>query len=238
MRLKPRPSLLQKHNGHRNQSWCKLFLDLIDNLGLGLFTRALYNQIKPKNYVIFDRYLTCAKNIKPLVDASKGVIKHFDLDGWDFNSYTEIIKRKLITPEIQKPSKINSSLIFVGNFTESNNRRSDGLVAQIIPFMLNKIFLYHYGLVKTLIWMESPGWQSLVANPGHTTRKKITVMTEMACEAQVIARNETRSVIGRIERPLPTTEEDQEDSVDSKGKKVRSGIMALKSTHFTPPVAS
>jgi hypothetical protein len=213
-------------------------VELIENIGLGIFTRALYNQINPKNYVLFDRYLYCSKNIQPLVEASKGVIKHFDLDGWDFNSYAEIIKRKLITPEIQDRSNINSSLLFVGNFTESHIKRSDGLVAQLIPFMLNNIFLYHYGRVKTLVWMQSPAWQSLVANPGHITRKKITVMTEIACEAQVIARNETRSVIGRLARSLPTSEQDPEELVDSKGKKVRSGIMALKSTHFSPPVPS
>jgi hypothetical protein len=96
--------------------------------------------------------------------------------------------------------------------------------------------LYHYGRVKTLVWMQSPAWQSMVANPGHITRKKITVMREIACEAQVIARNETRSVISRLARSLPTSEEDPEQLVDSKGKKVRSDIMALKSTHFSPPV--
>jgi hypothetical protein len=175
--------------------------------------------------------MICKKNISPLVEASKGVIKHFDLDGWDFKAYSEVIKRKLVKPEVQDSSRVNSSLLFVGNFTESNLRRADGLVAQLIPFMFHKIFLYHFGRVKTLIWMQSPAWQSLVANPGHITRKKITVLREITCEARVIARNKTKSIIARLPRALPTTT----DPVNSK-KNHRDDILTLKSTDFSPRV--
>jgi hypothetical protein len=225
------PKVLQGHDSHRDQSWYRATAIYTDSIGLGIFTRALFNQINPKNYVIFDRHMICKKNIIPLVEASKGVIKHFDLDGWDFNAYSEVIKRKLVNPEVQDSSRVNSSFLFVGNFTESNLRRADGLVAQLIPFMFHKIFLYHFGRVKTLIWMQSPGWQSLVANPGHITRKKITVLREITCEARVLARNENRSIISRLPRAFPTTK----DPVGSK-EEDRDDILTLENTDFSPYV--
>jgi hypothetical protein len=158
------------------------------------------------------RYKPC---LEPLAKASKGVIKHFDLDGWEFNSYSELIKRKTIAPEVQSLSKVNSSLIFVGNFTEDNLKRTDGFVAQLISFMFNNNFLYHFGRVKTLIWMRSPGWYHLMANPGQVDRKKMTVMRELTCDARVIAKTEKLKPVGRGTRilsgmvePVPENEEE------------------------------
>ena len=169
--------------------------------GPGHFTRALFNQISPSNYVLMDPHLIFKPCLQPLVEASNGVIKHFDLDGWDWSSYTEIINRKFIKPENQGSSKINSSLILVGNFTESNPDRADGVVAQLISFMYNKIFLYHFGRVKTFLWMQSPVWQHLLAPPGHPDRKKVSVIRELSCEARVIAASEMADPgVGRRKR--------------------------------------
>src|SRR5271170_6457554 len=118
--------------------------------GPGLFTRAVFNQINPSNYVLMDSRLAFRPALQPLTKASNGVIKHFDLDGWDWAGYNELIKRKLINPETQDWSKINSSLILVGNFTEANPDRADSVISQLISFMYNKVFLYHFGRVKTL----------------------------------------------------------------------------------------
>jgi hypothetical protein len=233
MRCRARPRVLQGHYCRRDQSRYRATTTCTDNIGLGIFTRALFNQINPKNYVIFDRHMICRKNITPLVEASKGVIKHFDLDGWDFNAYSEVLRRKLVNPEVQDSSTVNSSFLFVGNFTESNLRRADGLVAQLIPFMFHKTFLYHFGRVKTLIWMQSPGWQSLIANTGHITRKKMTVLREITCDARVIARNQTQPIIGRLPRALPTTT----DPVEPKETDL-DDILPLKSKHFSPKVNS
>ena len=126
--------------------------------------------------------------LAPLVEASNGVIKHCDLDGWDFKSYSEIIRQSIITPEIQDRSKIHSSLLFVGNFTEADLKRADGFVAQLLSFMYSNLFFYEFGRVKTLIWMQSPGWHALVAPQGSEWRKKVTIVREAVCEARLIAR--------------------------------------------------
>ena len=126
--------------------------------------------------------------LAPLVEASNGVIKHYDLDGWDFSSYSEIIRRSIITPEAQDRSNINSSFLFVGNFTETDLKRADGFVAQLLSFMYSNLFFYQFGRIKTLIWMQSPGWHALVAHPGSVWRKKVTVVREAVCDARLIAR--------------------------------------------------
>jgi hypothetical protein len=123
-----------------------------------------------------------------MITAANGVIKHFDLDGWQFGSYSEVLKRKLVVPETQDRSKINSSLLFVGNFTEDNLQRADGFVAQLISCMYKNAFLYNFGRVKTLIWMRSPSWHSLVAPRRHWARKKVSVMREVSCDARIVAR--------------------------------------------------
>lgn len=137
-----------------------------------------------------DRHMPNKSHIEPLVEASNGVVKHFDLDGWDFNSYAELIKRKLVSPITQDPSTVNSSLLFVGNFSESNAKRAEGFVSQLLSFMYSKSFLYAFGRVKTLIWMQHPGWQHLLAKPGHPDRKKVTAMREISCDARLIAKSQ------------------------------------------------
>jgi hypothetical protein len=166
--------------------WLPLFSSLLS--GNGVFSKALHEHLKPKSHILLDRLLRNKSTLSPLVQSSKGTMKLFDLDGWDFNSYAELIKRKILNPESQPISKVNSSLIIVGNFTESNLRRADGFVAQLINFMFTNAFLYHYGTVKTLIWMRKPAWCHLFGQPGSTNRKKVTVMRELICNARVIAR--------------------------------------------------
>ena len=196
-------------------------------LGPGLFTRALFNQINPSNYVLMDSELVFKHSLQPLAKASNGVIKHFDLDGWDWAAYSELIKRKLIEPERQDPSKINTSLILVGNFTEPNPDRADGVISQLISFMYNKIFLYHFGRVKTFLWMQSPVWQHLFAPPGHPDRKKISVIRELTCDARVIAASEMADP-GEGRRKRAGSKQLQLDN-DSE-------IVRLTRRDFSPPV--
>ena len=158
--------------------------------------------------------------IDPIVKASNGVVKHFDLDGWDFSSYAELIKRKLISPDRQDRSELNSSLLFVGNFSEANPKRADGFVSQLMSFMYSKAFLYDLGRVKTLIWMQHPGWQHLLANPGHPDRKKVTVMREIACDARLVAKSQipltstNKQFAGVVDLEL-----DREDTIDIEPSK-------------------
>jgi Ribosomal RNA adenine dimethylase len=142
------------------------------------------------NHVLLDRALRYRPALRPLVEASGGVIQQFDLDGWDFGSYADLIKRKLVVPQKHPVDKVNPSLLFVGNFSERNARRAEGLVSQILTFMYDKTFLYYFGNVKTLVWMQSPGWQFLVAEPGHPRRKKMTVLREFTADVRVIARTD------------------------------------------------
>ena len=195
--------------------------------GPGLFTRAMFNQIKPSNYVLMDSKLVFKPSLEPLAKATKGVIKHFDLDGWDWASYSELIKRKLIEPEIQDSSRINTSLILVGNFTEADPDRADSVISQLISFMYHNVFLYHFGRVKTLLWMQSPVWQHLFAPPGHLDRKKISVIRELTCDARVIASSEMADP-GEGRRKKAGSERLQLDN--------ESDIVRLTRRDFSPPV--
>jgi hypothetical protein len=53
--------------------------------------------------------------------------------------------------------------------------------------MYSDIFLYHFGRVKTLVWMGN-AWRHLVAPSGHPDRKKVSIIRELVCDARVIAR--------------------------------------------------
>jgi hypothetical protein len=175
-----------------------------------------------------DRYLFNKTHIDPIVKASNGVVKHFDLDGWDFNSYAELIRRKLISPKKQDGSEVSSSLLFVGNFSEANLKRADGFVSQMISFMYNKAFLYDFGRVRTLIWMQHPGWLHLLAKPGHPDRKKVTVMREIACDARLIARSQI---------PLGSMNIHSSGVVDLELDHEKD-VINLKPSKFTPEVST
>lgn len=197
-------------------------------IGPGIFTRALFNQINPQNHVLFDHRMLYKPALSSLVKASNGVIKHLDLDGWDFLSYNEIIKRKIINPEVQSRSAVNSSLLFVANFTESDLVRADGLVSQMISFMSKNLFLYHYGRVRTLIWMQGRTWPHLFATVGSKARKKVTVIRELTCDARVIATTPTAEINTHNTRLRSDLE-----SIDLKSS---TGYVSLSETDFTPKV--
>jgi len=129
-------------------------------------------------------------------------MKHYDIDGWEFNSYSALIRRKLIEPEVQPIDSLNTSLLFVGNFTEKDSYRAEGFVAQLLSLMYVKAFFYYYGRVKTLVWMRSPGWEFLVAPPHHRARKKMTVLRELTCDARVIAKTGNLVGGGQIGEPI------------------------------------
>jgi len=173
-----------------------------------------------------DNHLQHKSALAPLAKASNGVIKHLDLDGWDFSSYSEIIKRKIINPEAQDRSNVNSSLLFVGNFTESSLVRADGLVSQFISFMSKDLFLYHFGRVRTLIWMEGRVWPHLFAKLGSKIRKKVTVMRELTCDARIIA---STAAIN-----LPGSRSDSGmEAIDLEGS---TDYVRLNEADFTPKV--
>jgi Ribosomal RNA adenine dimethylase len=168
------------------------------------------------------------------VKATKGVIKHFDLDGWDFDSYAQVITRKIINPEIQDQSNISPSLLFVGNVTEKDSRRSDGLMAQLISFMYEHSFLYHFGRIRTLFLLQTPAWQHFIAPPGHPDRKKVTVMRELVCDARVVAK--TTSPFKPVKRLSATRAKTIDDENLVLGNS--EDVIPLEATDLSPKVFS
>jgi hypothetical protein len=165
-----------------------------------------------------------------LVDASDGVIKHLDLDGWEFPSYSRLLNNKLITPEIQPRSTVNSSLLLVANlnYTKKNLIRSDGFVAQLISFMFTQNFLYYFGRVKTLLWTDFSLCGNLLAYPGHFQRKKVTVMREMTSDLHVVAGVKKTELLGKGDKETATREYLKSTaSMD---------VLDLDRSHFLPPV--
>jgi Ribosomal RNA adenine dimethylase len=208
-----------------------LIVNRYNGLGLGVFTRALFNQINPKKYILFDQHSRYKSTLEPLVKASNGVIQHFGLDGLDFGSYSQVIDHKIITPKVQDKSTINSSLLLVGNITEAHIRRADGFVSQLISFMYQNTFLYYFGRVRTLLWMQFPAWQHVIAYAGHPDRKKVSVMKEVACESRIVAKTVDRTIPrarGTSRRPLP--------GMVSLNLENPKNVLDLKETDFSPAV--
>jgi Ribosomal RNA adenine dimethylase len=143
--------------------------------------------------------------LAPLEKASNGVIKPRDLDGWRWASYSQLIREGIISPEVQPRSELSSNLLFVANlnFGAVDLTRTDGFTAQLVGYIYKKIWFYYFGRVKTLLWMNSPAWHALVAGPsGHSSRKKVTIMRELCCDARVIARVPGRKADGEHRHSL------------------------------------
>lgn len=74
------------------------------------------------------------------------------------------------------------------------------------------------------MWMQSPAWQSIFAPPRHWSRKKVTVMREVSCDARVIA---------RVTKPSKDLKQPRWEDL---GLENVNEIVDLEEKHFSPTV--
>jgi hypothetical protein len=106
---------------------------------------------------------------------------------WLFKSYSDFLDAGIVNFEQRDPAEENPSLLFIANLMDDNSWRSDSIVSHLISFMHKQCFIYAFGRVRTWLWIQAPHWYSLFASPGHKSRKKLTIMRELICDARVIA---------------------------------------------------
>jgi len=155
--------------------------------GPGIFSRALYNHIAPKNHVLIDPAKKYRVVLEPLVKSSGGVVKYLDRNPWLFRSYSDFLDAGIIQIDQKDPNEVNPSLLFVANLMDDNAWKSESLAAHFISFMRKQLFIYAHGRVRTWLWIQAPHWYPLFSPPGHKNRKKVSIMRELICDARVLA---------------------------------------------------
>ena len=140
--------------------------NIIDmNPGLGLWSRALYDRLKPKSHILLEpdeRFRDHLRALKPKYPNMSVV----GLDGYDWATYTSLFessefpeptfepgfqppKFKVVPPE----SGLNTDLLFVGNLTRLTD--SQQLVSQLIETCLLGGWIQRFGRVRFVLWMSS-----------------------------------------------------------------------------------
>ena len=189
--------------------------------GPGVFSRALYNHIAPKNYVLIDPAKKYRAALEPLVKSSEGVVKYLDRNPWFFRNYSDFLDAGIIQIDRKDPNEENPSLLFVANLMDNNPWKSESLSAHLISFMHKQVFIYAYGRVRTWLWIQAPHWYPLFCPPGHQNRKKVSIMRELICDARVLAYS------GKLEGKTARGEAPVFDFLEAR---------ELRTSMFYPPV--
>jgi hypothetical protein len=140
---------------------------------------------------LLDKIGRFEKDLVELASKSDNRLVHTRLDGWKWQSYKDILTRKKTMfeeiPVVASP-KLNTELLMIGH--APNNRIGHGLVVQFITQIPQKTWLYQFGRVKMLLWVNSQFAKQLDYKSG--TRTSMKFVSSVLCDLKVCASTQAK----------------------------------------------
>lgn len=157
--------------------------------GVGTWSAALNNVIKPKNHILMEPLVGAGKFWKNIISTSASPsLKLFPEDPYRWDSFNALADQGLYEPASHPPTSIHPHLLFTANLTHVQGEQ---LVAQYIGCLLNRSWIQRFGRVRLLLWIRYSTLVKLLATPGSKRRHRIGVMTEAASESRLIIGDKT-----------------------------------------------
>lgn len=157
--------------------------------GVGTWSAALNNEIKPKNHILMEPLVGAGKFWKNIIkDSGSQSLKLFPEDPYRWSSFNTLIEQNLYKPESHPTTEIHPNILFTANLTHTQGEQ---LCAQYISCLLNRSWLQKYGRVRLLLWLRYSTLVKLLATPCSKRRHRIGVMTEASSESRLIIDNAT-----------------------------------------------
>lgn len=149
--------------------------------GPGVWSAALHNTIKPKQYIAMEPNPTYRRFLDTLQQPSFQVVAS---DPFRWRSFTDLVSENIYSPIKHARSRgIHPNLLVTANLSM---RQGEQLCTQYINCITNQSWLESYGRVRLLLWVRSSTAIKLLLGVGHKNRSRISVQTESACKAKLI----------------------------------------------------
>ncbi|KAK6204332.1 S-adenosyl-L-methionine-dependent methyltransferase [Scheffersomyces amazonensis] len=155
-----------------------------------LLSIKIHEELNPKTHVVLEDK---KKKIGPwteLIDAWKQYtnidnLKLTTKDGWNWETYDEIIEEKLLTPEIKSRDTIHDELLILGNL--SPVKFGEPLFAQWIMCCAYANWLQRFGRVRIIALIPAVTAQKFLSEPEFIKRNKSSVKRNLYTNINLIA---------------------------------------------------
>lgn len=159
--------------------------------GNGIWSSALYNEIKPSNHVLVEPLVGTQKFLNKFVDPSKNTWKVWPEDPFRWNTYDNMITNGIYKPISHPRTAINPHLLFTCNLSSIQGEQ---LCVQFLNCVMNRNWLQKYGRVKMLLWVRYTTLVKLLAPPGSKRRGRVSVQTEACSDTRLVIGNDVAKV--------------------------------------------
>lgn len=154
--------------------------------GIGIWSAALHNELKPANHVLLEPLVGSQKFLKKYIDPSKNTLKLWPEDPFRWATYENIVAQNIVTPISHPRTAINPHLLFTCNLSSVQGEQ---LCVQFLNCVMNRNWLQKYGRVRMLLWVRYSTVIKLLATPGSKRRGRVSVQTEACSDTRLIIGN-------------------------------------------------
>ncbi|CCH59180.1 hypothetical protein TBLA_0B03390 [Henningerozyma blattae CBS 6284] len=159
--------------------------------GIGPFSNEIQKLYNPPHHLLLEP----RKNFKATLSENFPNLNNCELDPYDWSTYHILAKSQELNfhPLIQDWSKPNDDLVFVANLTNPHN---EGLLMQWLDCITRRNWLYKFGKVPMIIWINSHLAGKLLAPYGSSLRSKRSTFMETLTEISVLAHHKDETYPG------------------------------------------
>ncbi|KAA8896750.1 hypothetical protein TRICI_006835 [Trichomonascus ciferrii] len=162
------------------------------NKGIGIWSTALHNQIKPKRHIMMEPHLQYLHHLERLQGPENG-LKVVSSDPFRWRSFLELEQQNFFEP-VSHPREdgINPHILFTANLS---SMQGEQLCTQYLNCITNQSWLQRYGRVRCLLWVKPTTAMKLLFKVGDTYRSRVSVQTEACTDVKLLLRTEKDEVL-------------------------------------------
>ncbi|GMM50616.1 RNA polymerase specificity factor [Starmerella bacillaris] len=153
----------------------------------GVFSASLNSTLQPKKHILMEPLKMYSKGLQFLVQDNPKLM-YTSNDPYDWTSFKELEEKGYLKEPVVPYSDVHPSLIYTANLVHTHGEQ---LVAQYLNCMLRRSWLFKYGRVRTLLWMNPKTALKILASPGYQNRARISCIREAVADYRVVIFHES-----------------------------------------------
>ena len=155
--------------------------------GIGVFSAALYNALKPKKHILLEPFPNYHKYLSTW-NAPGLILDKSDPFRWA--TFSGLEKSGVIDVDVQPRVQVHDKLLFYTTLTHLQGLQ---LMIQYINCIFNQSWLQKYGRVRILAWVRVSSAERLLSGPNELFRHRQAVNRESCCDARLVIHNRVDS---------------------------------------------